>query len=113
MSEQKLSKQSEELISISCKLSPEELIGLSRYLSVQVDCTDQDGNPVELQEAMKSPKDFKFDPKYKEFNELMEDIIVAFEMKGRSERRALIRTLQKLQKRKETKEAKDGTQTED
>ena len=114
MNEQKLSKQSEELISIFPSLSPEELIGLAKFLSVQIgklDCADQVGNPVELSEAMKSPKDYKFDPHFKELYELLTDITVAFEMKGRSERRALLRTLRKLQKRKEVE--KDGTKTED
>jgi hypothetical protein len=113
MSEQKLSKQSEELMLIFQKLSPEELIGLAKFLNVNIgrlDCTDQEGNPVELEEAMKSPKDYKFDPKYKELYELLTDITVAFEMKARGERRALLRTLRKLQKRKEDI---DGTQTED
>lgn len=101
MINRELSKQSSELISLFEEMKPEEIIGLAKLFGVQIghiDCVDQDGNEVPLQEAMENPKDYKFNPQYRELEDLLTDIVVEFECLGRSERRALIRGLKRRKK---------------
>ena len=101
MNEQKLSKQSTELISLFTELKPEEVIGLAKFLGVQIgrlDCTDKEGKPVQLEEAMKAPKEYNFDPQYKELEDLLTDIVVEFESRGRAERQILLRGLKRRKK---------------
>lgn len=101
MINQKLSKQSFELIGLFPEMKPEEIIGLAKLFGVQIgqiDCADQEGNEVPLNEAMNNPKDYKFNPQYRELEDLLTDIVVEFETLKRAERRAILRGLKRRKK---------------
>lgn len=97
----KLSKSSEELVSLFSTMKPEEIIGLAKFLGVKIgklDCTDKDGNAVQLDEVMRAPKNYNVDADFKDGEEVLVDIIVAFEMKSRRERREIIKGLKRRKK---------------
>lgn len=97
----RLSKASDELVSLFSQMKPEEIVGLAKFLGVNIgklDCADKDGNPVDLDVVMRAPKNYTVNAEYKDAEDLLVDIIVAFEQRGRAERRSIIRGLKQRRK---------------